>query len=144
MRSFAEASSLLPKRLLALTIGAAILELAVALPARSADFAYPDQYEGPTTYQEPYGDPPVVYAPRPVYPSPYGCREVACTPVIVHRSPVIDHREPVFERRYIEREYVVRRYAAPWHEPYGYEGVPRPPVAVPSLPSSYYYYNDYR
>jgi len=148
---------------LATAVGALIIASGTAMPAYSGDLYYSDRYErpyrysdtydGPYRYGKDYDQPPRFYRPR-LHCNGCDCGWRCGTPAH-YRRPYFAHRYPfpesVVERRYIEREYVERRYHGPAPPYYGprpyaddFEDVPRPPVPIPSLPTSYtsYYYND--
>jgi hypothetical protein len=109
------------------TIAAVLLgEFAVAIPAHSGDLYNP--YDRP--YAAPYGYGPYQYGPGPVsyyqgaayrpHCNPCGCVRCGCT----WRCAPIVHRSNVIERRWVDHEYVERRYdgGGPYYRPYGYAG----------------------
>jgi hypothetical protein len=108
---------------LAAITGAMLSAIAVAAPAHSGDFHNP--------YERPYGYGPHPYGPGPgpyyqgaaYFPhcSPCGCGGCGCA---WRCAPILHHRSNVIERRWVDHEYVERRYdgGGPYYRPYGYAG----------------------
>jgi hypothetical protein len=143
---------------LATALGLALSMSATVTPAHSGEIYY-DRYDRPHRYSDDY-DRPYRYRYTNGYERPYGyrvrydrprlrCDECGCswrcgTPNYRYRRvvrPAPIYRGAIIERRYryIERDYVERRYAAPWRERYrtrayldDVDDAPRPPAPIPS------------
>jgi hypothetical protein len=148
---------------LAAAFGLVLAGSAAVTPAHGGE--YYDRYDHPHRYSEDYDRPRYIGYERPhryaddYYDRPYRyrprlrCYECGCGwrcgtpsyhryyPTYVRHAPY--YHDSIIERRYTMREYVERRYAAPWrghYRPRSYvddvDDVPRPPAAIPG------YYDD--
>ena len=103
------------------TIAAVLLgEFAIAMPAYSSDLYYPRARYG----YGPYAPGPAAYYEGAAYRpscSPCGCSRCGCIPRCA--PPVHCCGSNVVERRWVDHEYVERRFVGgPYYRPYGYAG----------------------